>query len=193
MITKVCVFCASSTQVAGEYLDAASEVGRLMAINGVTVLYGGGFVGSMGALSGSIILNKGQIIGIIPRFMMEMNWGNSKISELIVVETLAERKSKMIENIDAAIALPGGTGTFEELTEVISLKKLGLFTKPIIIINTNGFYDYFLKFYEQMILSNFIRPNHRNLFSVINKPEEIFESIKKAPAWDSSAIKIAAL
>lgn len=193
MITKVCLFCASSSQIAKEYLDSASEVGRLLAINGITAVYGGGYVGSMGALSNSMLLNKGRIIGIIPRFMMEMNWGNSMITELVVVETLAERKNKMIENIDAAIVLPGGTGTLEELTEIISLKKLGLFTKPIIIININGFYNYFLKFYEHMILCNFIRSDHKNLFTVIEKPEEIIESINKAPVWDSSAIKIAAL
>lgn len=193
MIKKVCVFCASSKQIAKDYLDAAFNVGRILASQNITIVYGGGYVGSMGELAKSVIENKGCIIGIIPKFMIEMEWGNPHITEMIVVETIAQRKKKLIENVDAVIALPGGTGTLEELSEIISLKKLCLFTKPIIILNTNGFYNHLLLFLEQMISENFIRPEHRQLFEVALNPEEIIEKIEKSPKWESSAINLAAL
>jgi uncharacterized protein (TIGR00730 family) len=193
MIKRICIFCASSKQVAKEHLDAASELGRILASQKITVVYGGGSVGSMGALARSVLDNHGIIIGVIPKFMMEMEWGNNKISELIIVDSMADRKNKMMENIDAAIALPGGTGTLDELMEVLALKKLGIFTKPVIILNTLGFYDNLLKFFDQMILHKFIRPEHKKIYKVAAQPDEIIKKINESPKWDSSAINMAAL
>jgi uncharacterized protein (TIGR00730 family) len=193
MIKRICIFCASSKQVAKTHLDAASETGKILASHSISVVYGGGLVGSMGSLAASILNYNGKIIGIIPRFMMDLEWGNTNVSELIVVETMAERKNKMLENTDAVVALPGGTGTLDELMEVMALKKLGMYTKPIIILNTDGFYDHLLKFFERMIKDKFIRPEHQRLYEVASKPEEIMIKIKEAPLWDSTAIKIATL
>ncbi len=193
MIKRICIFCASSNKVAKEHLEAASEIGKILSDQGITVVYGGGSVGSMGALANSVLNHKGHILGIIPKFMMELGWGNTKIPEMIIVETMAERKTKLIENADAVIALPGGTGTIDELMEVLALKKLGIFTKPIIILNTCGFYDHLLMLFEHMIINNFIRPEHKKLYEIAIKPEEIMKKINEAPLWDSSAIKLAAL
>jgi uncharacterized protein (TIGR00730 family) len=193
MIKRICIFCASSKQVAKIHLDAATEIGKILANHGITAIYGGGSVGSMGALASSVLENQGQIIGIIPKFMMELEWGNTKISELIIVESMTERKIKMLENTDAVIALPGGTGTLDELMEVLALKKLGMFTKPIIILNTSGFYDHLLMLFEKMVTDKFIRPEHKKLYEIAAEPSEVLIKIKEAPLWDSSAIKLAAL
>jgi uncharacterized protein (TIGR00730 family) len=193
MLSKVCIFCASSSQVDEKYLKAARTTGKILAKQGIKVVYGGGSIGLMGALASSVLENKGEIIGIIPKFMMQLEWGNTDITEMIIVESMAERKNKFIDNVDAVIAMPGGTGTLEELTETISLKKLGLFTKPIIILNIEGFYNHLLLFFDQMIRDNFIRVEHKQLFSVAAFPEEIIDLIDKAIIWDESAIKLAAL
>jgi hypothetical protein len=174
-----------------EHYAAAAFLGKEFALNGITTIYGGGSVGSMGALADAVIKNNGKIIGVIPKFMVELEWGNKNITELIVVETLAERKMKFIENVDAVVALPGGTGTLEELAEIISMKKLGLFSRPIIILNTNGFYNHFLLFIEQMISDYFIRPEHRQLFTVVDDPKDIIEKIKNAPVWGPGSVKLA--
>ncbi len=193
MIKSVCVFCASSTQIDKEYLSCAYDLGKIFALHGIVTVYGGGSIGSMGALADSVLQNGGKIIGVIPKFMMELEWGNSTISELIVVDTMADRKKKLIDNVDAIVALPGGTGTLEELAEVISLKKLGQFNKPIIIINTKGFYNYLLQFIDNMVRENFIRNEHQQIFSVIDKPDDVLNVINASPKWDSSAIKLAIL
>jgi uncharacterized protein (TIGR00730 family) len=193
MIKKVCIFCASSKQVAKVHLEAATELGKILANQEITIVYGGGSVGTMGALANSVLENQGQIIGVIPKFMMELEWGNQNVSELIIVENMSERKIKMLENTDAVIALPGGTGTLDELMEVIALKKLGQYVNPIIILNTRGFYDQLLMFFEKMVNEKFIRPEHKKLYEIAVEPGEILNKIKEAPLWDSSAIKLAAL
>jgi uncharacterized protein (TIGR00730 family) len=193
MIKKVCIFCASSNQVAEVHLEAATELGKILAEQGITVVYGGGSVGTMGALANSVLDHQGKIIGIIPKFMVELEWENTKVTELVIVESMAERKIKMLENADAIIALPGGTGTLDELMEALALKKLGMFTKPIIILNTKGFYDHLMMLFEKMVADKFIRPEHKKLYEIASKPEEILIKIKEAPLWDSSAIKLAAL
>jgi uncharacterized protein (TIGR00730 family) len=193
MLSRICIFCASSSQVDEKYLEAARIIGKILATRGIKVVYGGGSIGLMGALASSVLENKGEIIGVIPKFMMQLEWGNTNITELIIVENMAERKSKFIDNVDAVIAMPGGTGTLEELAETISLKKLGLFTKPIIILNTEGFYNHLLLFFEQMIRDNFIRTEHKQLFSVAKYPEEIIDLIEKSVNWDMDAIKLAAI
>ena len=193
MVKRVSVYCASSTQIDTTYLLAAGELGRILSQNCVEVVYGGGSIGSMGALADAVLENNGRLIGVIPKFMMDLEWGNLSVTEMMVVNSMAERKQEFLNNVDAVIALPGGTGTLEELSEVISLKKLGLFTKPIIIINTNGFYNYLLKFLDKMIDDNFIRPEHKRLYSVIDDVSLVLNAIKTAPEWDHNAIKLAAL
>lgn len=145
----------------------------------------------MGVLAEEFISAKGNIIGIIPEFMMKMEWGNKDVSELIVVKDMHQRKRRMIENVDAVIALPGGCGTLEELMEVITLKQLGKFLKPIVILNTDGFYDPLISMFEKMILRNFMRDVHRNIWTVVSSPEEILPAIYGTDEWDPSIIKLA--
>lgn len=189
---RICVFCASSSRSDKVYLNAAYCLGGIFARQNIETVYGGGSIGLMGELARGVLENNGHITGVIPKFMMELEWGNPHITEMIVVSNMAERKKILLENVDAVVALPGGTGTLEELAEAVSLKKLGLFLKPIIILNTNGFYTSLIAFFEQMITDNFIRNEHRNLFTVAEQPQQVLQSIATAPLWGDDAVKLAA-
>lgn len=190
---KVCVFCASSPKVDKKYLLDAELMGREFARNKIHVVYGGGAVGLMGKLADSIMEEGGMITGIIPGFMRQMKWAHNRIPELIEVADMQERKNLMIKGVDAVVALPGGVGTLEELTEVITLKQLGQFFAPVIIVNTNGFYDHLLDFFEKMIEENFMRNLHKDIWKVVKKPSDVLTAINNSVPWDASAIKHAAV
>src|SRR5712664_891093 len=138
---RVCVYCASSRQCDPIYHQAAARLGRELARAGHTTVYGGGSVGSMGHLADAALAAGGRVIGVLPRFMYDLDWGHRGLSELLIVNDLHERKRMMIEEVDAVIALPGGCGTLEELFEAITWKRLGLFTGAIVMVNTLGFYS----------------------------------------------------
>jgi len=193
MIKAVTVFAASSRKVPEKYLLAADETARVLAGGHITVIYGGGSLGLMGRLADTMLNEGGYIKGIIPRFMIDAEWAHTGITELEVVETMHDRKRAFLENTDAVIALPGGTGTLEELLETITLKRLGLFTRPIVILNTDGFYDLFLEQLDKMIREKFLRPEHRRMWTVVQQPRELVEAMENAPGWDSSAIGFAAV
>ena len=193
MIKKVCVFCASSHKVDEKYFDIAERTANTLVENETTIVYGGGAVGLMGRLADVAMSKKGNVIGIIPSFMMDVEWGHKNITELILVKDMHERKKKLVEDIDAIVILPGGSGTLEEAMEVITLKRLGKFTKPIIFINTDGFYDSLFQLFDKMIEERFMREEHRNIWTSIDNPEDIIMAIKSAPKWDESMINIAAV
>ncbi len=193
MISKVCVFCASSHKVDSKYFDVAEKTAEVLTSNNITTVYGGGAVGLMGKLADTAMEKQGKVIGIIPKFMMDVEWGHKNITELILVKDMHERKKKLIEDIDAIVILPGGSGTLEETLEVITLKRLGKFTKPIIFINTDGFYNSLFQLFDKMVEEKFMREEHRQMWTSIDQPEEIINAIKVSPAWDESAIKIAAV
>lgn len=193
MISRVCVFCASSHKVDEKYFNVAEETAKALVIANVTTVYGGGAVGLMGRLADVAMENGGKVVGYIPKFMMDVEWGHKNISELNLVKDMHERKKKLIENVDAIVVLPGGSGTLEEVMEVITLKRLGKFTKPIIFVNTDGFYDGLFQLFEKMIEEKFMREEHRNIWTSIESPSEIISAIESAPSWDESAINIAAV
>jgi len=193
MISRVCVFCASSHKVGQKYFNVAERLGKVLANNGIRTIYGGGAVGLMGKLADTIMQLNGEIVGIIPQFMMDVEWGHKNITDLILVNDMHERKKKLIENIDAIVILPGGSGTLEETLEVITLKRLGKFTKPIVFINTDGFYDGLFELFDKMIQERFMREEHRKMWTAVEQPENLIEAIKNSPKWDESAINIAAV
>ncbi|HOF22310.1 MAG TPA: TIGR00730 family Rossman fold protein [Bacteroidales bacterium] len=175
----VCVFAASSSKFENEYGKDASRLGSLLAKAGISVVYGGGGIGLMNALASAVISNNGNITGVIPAFMQAEGWGNDGENRTIVTSDMNERKRKMFGLSDAIVALPGGMGTLEELTEAITLKQLGLFNGPVIILNTCGFYDYFLKFTDNMVENNFLRKEHKGMWEVVNSPEEVMEALSR--------------
>lgn len=190
---RICVFCASSRSIHQKYFEATTILGETLAKHNVTVIYGGGAVGLMGTLADTIMANGGEILGVLPDFMNEVEWGHKNITSLTIVKDMHERKKKLIEEVDAVVVLPGGTGTMEELFEVITLKKLGLFLKPIVIINTSNYFDPLIQMLHQMADENFLRPQHLQMFTVINDPKKVIEAIQESPVWHKDAIKIAGL
>ena len=192
-LKKVCVYCASSTQCNPIYHEAAFELGKILAKNSITIVYGGGAVGSMGHLANGALSENGEVIGIIPKFMFDLEWGHSQISDLQVVENMHIRKQKMIEKTDAVIALPGGCGTFEELFEALTMKRLGLYPNPIILLNTKGFYDKFVNMMNHSIDEKFMDERHRLMWTIAKEPEDVISSINSTPAWFENARSFAAI
>jgi uncharacterized protein (TIGR00730 family) len=193
MIKTICVFCASSSKVDATYLDASIELADVFVDNGIHALYGGGAVGLMGAFANRVLERKGKITGIIPDFMRELNWAHSNVTEMIVVEDMRERKKRLINNVDAVVALPGGIGTMEELLEVSTLKQLGRFDKPIVIINTNGFYNTLLNFFNELIKKKFMHDHNLKLWDVIQFPSELIAVIENSVYWDAADINKGAM
>jgi uncharacterized protein (TIGR00730 family) len=192
-LRKVCVYCASSEITDQIYLNAARRLGEILAEKSITVVYGGGAVGSMGRLAEGALSKGGKVVGIIPRFMQELEWDHKGLTELQVVENMRERKHLMLTDSDAAIALPGGSGTLEELMEAISLKRLGIYLNPIVIVNTRGFYDPLFELLQRCIDERFMDDRHCAMWQVAEGPEAVLPAIHAAPKWTHDARRFASL
>lgn len=188
---RICVFAASSSRIDKRYADAASELGSLLAATGIGVIYGGGGIGLMGVLADAVIANGGTVTGVIPSFMKDEGWGHSSLSDMIITPDMGERKRRMFSMADAVVALPGGIGTLEELTEAITLKQLGLFRGPVVILNTLGFYDSLISLLDNMIEGNFLRPEHREMWSVASTPAEVVAELTRENRWIDDPRRIA--
>ena len=189
----VCVYCASSRTSHPEYREAAFRLGAVLAEQGLGIVYGGGARGSMGALANGALSKGGRVVGILPRFMADLEWGHSGLTELELVEDMRIRKHLMLTRSQAAIALPGGSGTLEELLEAITLKRLGLYLNPILLVNTRGFFNPLLDLLGHAIEENFMDERHAQMWEVVAQPEEVPEALRRAPAWDEEARSFAAL
>jgi uncharacterized protein (TIGR00730 family) len=187
MISKVCVYCASSRQSDNAYFEAANRLGQMLARHSITIIYGGGALGSMGQLAAGALEEGGKVIGVLPRFMNDLEWGHQGLTELRLVDTLHQRKRLMLEESDAVVALPGGSGTLEELFEAITWKRLGLFVKPIILVNVKGFFNPCIELLETCIRERFMDDRHRAMWTVVDNPEDVIGSIRNAAAWDVDA------
>ena len=192
-IKSVCVYCASSSKINPRYFEAARETGRLLAQNGMRCVCGAGNQGLMGTLADSVLKNGGEVLGVIPRFMIDEGWCHKGLTETIVTADMHERKERMAQEADAVIALPGGCGTMEELFEIITWKQLGLYLNPIIILNINGFFDPLFQMLERAIEENFMRQQHGDIWKVAQTPEEAVELLQTTPVWDASIRKFAAI
>jgi hypothetical protein len=184
---RICVYCASSEQCDRIYHDAATALGRALAEAGCTIVYGGGAVGLMGSLANSALSAGGDVIGVIPRFMTEVEWQHPGLASLEVVEDMRERKHRLLTGSDAVVALPGGCGTLEEMFEALTLKRLGLYFNPIVLVNTNGFYAPLAKFMDQMIEQRFMNPQHRDMWMLVDTVDEVLPAIRAAPRWREDA------
>lgn len=188
-IRRVCVYCASSSKVNPSYFEAAERLGVLLVEHSCEVVYGGGGVGLMGTLADTVIRLGGNITGIMPEFMKEVEWEHKGLSTINLVQDMHARKKLFLDGTDAVIALPGGCGTMEELLEVMTWKRLGLFNKPIIIVNTLGYYDPLLHMLEKSIEEQFMAPIHRTMYAVAAQPEDIPFLIDQMGEWTEGAIK----
>jgi uncharacterized protein (TIGR00730 family) len=186
-IKQVTVYCASSSRIDKKFLTAARQLGKLLAKEKISIIYGGGAIGLMGAVADGALNHKGKVIGVIPQFMIDLEWGHTGITRMITVQTMHQRKYKMLENSDAVIALPGGSGTLEEVLEVISLKRLGLYLNPIIIVNTDGFYDALSVQLQRCIEEKFMDARHSAMWTFVDHPREVLGAIREAPTWTADA------
>ncbi len=192
-VKQVCVYSASSTKIAPIYFAVAEELGRLLAMRQINLINGAGSIGLMAATSNAALVAGGTVTGVIPRFMVEQGWHHTGLTRLIETETMHERKQLMANLSDGVIALPGGCGTMEELLEIIAWKQLGLYLKPIVILNVNGYYNLLLEMLQQAIEENFMRKEHGEIWKVASTAEEAVDLLFNTPVWDEGVRKFAAI
>lgn len=190
---SVCVYCASSRSAHPEYRAAAFALGETLARRGYTVIYGGGAVGSMGALADGALACGGRVVGVLPRFMAELEWGHKGLTELELVGDMRTRKHLMLVRSAGAVALPGGSGTLEELLEAISLKRLGLYLHPIVLVNTRAFFDPLIELLGRAVDERFMDARHLEMWRVVERPEQVPDAIECAPPWPQDARGFAAV
>jgi uncharacterized protein (TIGR00730 family) len=178
---SICVFCGSSSGYHPAYKKASADLGKRIAEENIRLVYGGGSVGLMGILANSVMEHGGEVIGIIPQFLYNLEVGLDAVTELIIVESMHERKQKMAELSHGFVAMPGGIGTMEELFEIFTWSQLSLIKKPVAILNVNHFYDDMIKHLNHMVTEGFLKKE--NLDSLINS-HNIHELIAKIQAYN---------
>jgi uncharacterized protein (TIGR00730 family) len=192
-IKRVTVYASSSNALADSYYDAAARLGTALGRAGLEIVYGGGGVGLMRAMADNALAEGAHVHGVIPHFLNTVEHGHKSLSRLEVVNDMRERKHRMIADSQAVISLPGGSGTFEEVFEVLTLKRLGLFTGPIVLVNTNNYFDRFVDFLEHSVRERFMSSQHLQMWSVVQEPEQVLEALHSALPWSSSAREFAAV
>jgi len=168
----ITIYAASSPHVSPVYIQAAKDLGRLIAQKGINCINGAGKTGLMAQVTDSVLENGGRVIGIIPQFMVDNGWGHPSLTECVVTPDMHTRKQLMAQRSDACIALPGGIGTLEELLEIITWKQLGLYSKPVIILNTNNYFDDLLRMLTKIRQEHFTYHSLASLWTVAETPEE---------------------
>jgi uncharacterized protein (TIGR00730 family) len=179
-IKAICVYCGSSPGTDPAFVSAAQSFGKILAENGIRLVYGGGSVGLMGAVAEAVLKHGGDSLGIIPEFLTRKERPRQLAQETIVTRDMHERKQKMFENADAFVALPGGIGTLEELVEQMTWAQLGRHKKPILVANINGYWDPFLTLIEHMRDQKFLPETSRVDCLVANRVEEILPKLQQA-------------
>jgi hypothetical protein len=172
---SICVFCGSNAGARSAYVEAAREAGRTIAARGLRLVYGGASVGLMGALADSALAAGGEVVGVMPRALIEREIAHSGLTELHDVASMHERKALMADLSDGFLALPGGAGTLEELFEVWTWAQLGHHKKPVGLLNVDGYYDLLVAFAEHQERESFIRPEHRNMLIVESEAARVLE------------------
>jgi len=184
MEKSLCVYCASSDSLDERYYRVAREMGTLIAENGFGLVYGGGRVGMMGACALAVHAQGGRVVGVIPEYLSDKEIAYEKCDELIITQTMRQRKAIMDERAAGFIALPGGYGTLEELLEIITLRHLRFHEKPVVIVNTDGFYDDLLRVFDRLISERFAKPRHKLAYHVCSKPDEVFDHLRSYTIFD---------
>ncbi|OPZ98832.1 MAG: LOG family protein YvdD [Bacteroidetes bacterium ADurb.Bin408] len=175
---SVCVFCGSRSGNDKQYTGAAYEFGKALAEQNLLLIYGGAKVGMMGAVADGALQNGGKAIGVLPVFFKKKEIAHNKLDELILVDSMHERKVKLIDMSDAFVALPGGFGTLDEISEVLTLSQLGKYTKPMGFLNTGKFFDPLLHFFGHMENESFISPAHLKLFHAEENPAQLINWLR---------------
>ena len=191
LIKRVAVFAASSRQLDDDYIDAAGRLGAVLARSGMSIVYGGGGTGLMGAMADSALANGAAVHGVVPDFLLQLECAHTGLTAMDVVADMRERKHRMLNGADALVTLPGGCGTYEELFEALTLKRLGQWTGPIVLVNTRGFYDRLLGFLEHSVSERFMADAHARMWSVVDEPEAVPAALAGALPWSTAALSFA--
>lgn len=175
---NICVFCGSKKGEKPVYEQVSIEFAQLMIKHGLDLVYGAGKVGIMGIIGDEILKHGGKVYGYIPTFLKDMEVAHLGLTELVETETMHQRKALMAEKSDAFVALPGGMGTMDELCEIITWAQLQLHSKPIGILNVDGYYDHLIALIDNMVKEGFVAPKHRELFVVSDDAEELLQKLR---------------
>lgn len=176
-IESICVFCSSSDQVPDDLKQDAEALADRMVAAGISLVYGGGSVGLMGVLANRVLARGGKAIGVIPRFLADKELAHPRLTELVLTETMHERKQEMGRRADAFAVLPGGFGTLEEFFEVLTWKQLHLHDRPIIVANAGGWFDYVAAYFEKAVELRMVRRKNLGLFTVVERGEQVVEAL----------------
>ncbi len=179
-LRRITVFCGSNPGTDPAYVDAARSLGTLLAARDIGLVYGGGKVGLMGIVADTVLAAGGEVTGVIPQDLWGREVGHDGITELLVVDSMHERKLAMANRSDGFIALPGGFGTFEELFEVLTWTQLGIHDKPVGVLDVAGYYQPLLAFLDTAVTAGFLRPPHRALLQAASDPAEL---VDRLAAW----------
>ena len=180
-IRALSVFCGSKTGVNPHYRAVAERLGIIMAERGIRLVYGGGNIGLMGIIADTVMDAGGEVIGVIPDFLMKFEVGKTNVNELIVVDSMHERKKRMFELSDGVVVLPGGLGTLDEAFEVITWKQLRQHDKPIVIVNVDNYWAPFEALVQNMIDHGFAHPAITELYTLVDSAESVFSALETAP------------
>jgi hypothetical protein len=177
-LSHVCVYCGSSAGSGPEFAEAARALGTLLARNGLTLVYGGAEVGLMGLVADAALAAGGRVVGVIPRHLFGREIAHRNLTELVEVGSMHERKQKMFELADAFVALPGGMGTLEELTEITTWAQLGLHRKPIVTLDVGGYWDRFHLFLRDAVRAGFMKPENLSLISNVATVDDLLPALR---------------
>lgn len=187
----VTVYASSSAALRTAYYNAARRTGEILASAGKSIIYGAGGGGLMGSVADGALSKDGKVYGVVPGFLQDLELTHRGLTDLKIVDDMRTRKHLMLEGSDAVVTLPGGSGTYEELFEALTMKRLGQWVGPVIIVNTDGFYDGLLKFMRHSVDERFMGRNHLNMWTVVDEPEQIIDAIVSSHAWDQDALQFA--
>jgi uncharacterized protein (TIGR00730 family) len=192
-VKRVTVYASSSNALAESYYEAAARLGKVLGRAGLDIVYGGGGVGLMRAMADEALAEGAYVHGVIPDFLNTVEHGHQSLSRLEVVSDMRERKHRMVEDSDAVVSLPGGSGTFEEVFEVLTLKRLGQFLGPIVLVNTNNYFDRCIDFLRHSVSERFMSNRHLDMWSIVAEPEQVLDAMHSAKKWSAEARKFAAV
>ncbi|MCP4746030.1 MAG: TIGR00730 family Rossman fold protein [Desulfobacteraceae bacterium] len=186
---RICVFCGSSFGSKPEYSEAAKQLGSVLAGNDIGLVYGGANVGIMGQIANTVLDQGGEVVGVIPRALVEKEVAHTKLNDLRIVDSMHERKALMSELSDGFIAMPGGFGTIEEFVEILTWLQLGIHQKPCGLLNVNMYYDKFMRFLDHITGEQFVQEKHRNMVLADSNPKSLIEKFEtfQPPAPDKTA------
>jgi uncharacterized protein (TIGR00730 family) len=191
LVKMVTVYASSSAALKPVYYDAARRTGEVLAAAGKSIIYGAGGGGLMGSVADGALSKNGKVYGVVPGFLQDLELTHRGLTGLEIVKDMRIRKQLMLEDSDAVVTLPGGSGTYEELFEALTMKRLGQWLGPIIVVNTAGFYDGLLQFLKHSIDECFMGNSHLKMWSVVDQPEQVLDAIENSDVWDSNALQYA--